>query len=130
MKTYLNTKMIRMNRNNIAKIVSVLVAAIILAAYWIIQPVGLWSAIFVLPLTVIGTLLIMSVLDKLEDERFAHIRNISASNSFVFLIFALPGMGSLIALDIIVLDAVGACLVLWIASLALWYLSGAYYYMK
>ena len=130
MKIYLNTKMIRMNRNNIAKIVSLLVAAIILAAYWIIQPVGLWSAIFALPLTVIGTLLIMSVLDKLEDERFAHIRNISARNSFVFLIFALPWMGALIALDIIVLDAVGACLVLWIASLALWYLSGAYYYMK
>lgn len=130
MKTYLNTKMMRMNRNNIAKIVGLVVAAIIIAAAWIIQPVGLWSAIFVLPLTVIGTLLIISVLNKYEDERFVHIRNISARNSFVFLIFALPWMGALIALDVIVLDAVGVCVILWIISIAMWYLFGAYYYMK
>ena len=119
-----------MNRNNIAKIVGLVVAAIIIAAAWIIQPVGLWSAIFVLPLTVIGTLLIISVLNKYEDERFVHIRNISARNSFVFLIFALPWMGALIALDVIVLDALGVCVILWIVSIAMWYLSGAYYYMN
>jgi hypothetical protein len=123
--------MIRMERDNIAKIVGLLVAAIIVVAAWIIQPVGLWGVVLVtIPITVIGTLLVMSFMTKLEDERFAHIRDISARNSFVSLLLILPWLGALIALGVLVLDAVGVCVIVWILSIAIWYLSGMYYYRK
>ena len=119
-----------MNRENIARIIGISVAFVIVAAAWVVQPSMPWNLLYVIPISIIGTLLIMSVFQKLQDERFTHNMNLAARNSFVFLLFALPSAGALIATEVIVLDTLGVILLLWVVSLAIWYLSGVYYYMR
>ncbi|MHA1480506.1 MAG: hypothetical protein ACTSQZ_03680 [Candidatus Thorarchaeota archaeon] len=119
-----------MNRNQIANVVALIVAAIILAAAWIISPSGILSGIFSASLAVIFTLLIVKAIEKYQDERFTQILNLSARNGFVFLLFALPWTGALIAINLLAFDALAAVLSLWVSSIAVMYGSGAYYFRK
>ena len=128
LKTYLNIEMNELNRNQIANVVALIVAVVILVAAWFISPSGLWG--FSVLLAVIFTLLIVKAMEKYQDERFTHILNLSARNGFVFLVFALPWMGALIALNLLILDAAAAVLSLWFSSIAVMYGSGAYYFRK
>jgi len=120
----------KLNRNQIANVVALIVAAIILAAAWIISPSGILSGIFSASLAVIFTLLIVKAIEKYQDERFTQILNLSARNGFVFLLFALPWTGALIAINLLAFDALAAVLSLWVSSIAVMYGSGAYYFRK
>jgi hypothetical protein len=122
--------MIILNRSQIANVVALLVAGIILVAAWFISPSDLWGGAISVPIAVIFTLLIVKVMEKYQDERFTHILNLSARNGFVFLLFALPWTGALIALNLLILDTVAAVLSLWLSSIAVMYGSGAYYFRK
>ena len=77
---------------------------------------------------IIFAVLIEKTMKKYRDERFTHILNLSARNGFVFLLFALPYTGALIALNLI--DALTSILFIWLFSIAVMYGSGAYYFKK
>ena len=120
----------KLNRNQIANVVALIVAAIIVVAAWIISPSGILSGVFSGSLAVIFTLLIVKAMEKYQDERFTQILNLSARNGFVFLLFALPWTGVLIALNLLTFDAVAAVLSVWVSAIAVMYGSGAYYFRK
>ncbi|MHA1637270.1 MAG: hypothetical protein ACTSUO_00665 [Candidatus Thorarchaeota archaeon] len=118
-----------MNRNQIiANSVVLIVAAVILVAAWFIAPSGFWGGAISVPFTVIFAVLIERTMKKYRDERFTHILNLSARNGFVFLLFALPYTGALIALNLI--DTLTSILFIWFFSIAVMYVSGAYYFRK
>ena len=131
MKTYSNTEMIILNRNQIiANAVALIVAAVILVAAWFIAPSGFWGGAIGASFGVVFTILIVKVMEKYQDERFTHILNLSARNGFIYLLFALPYTAALIALNLLLLDALAAILLLWFSSMAVMYGSGAYYFRK
>lgn len=119
-----------MNRSQIANVVALIVAAVIIVAAWFISPSGIWSGTISVPLAVIFTILIAKAMEKYQDKRFTHILNLAARNGFVFLLFALPWTGALIALDLLIFDALAAVLSLWFSSIAVMYGSGVYYFRK
>ena len=119
-----------MNRSQIANVVALIVAAVIIVAAWFISPSGIWSGANSVPLAVIFTILIVKAMEKHQDERFTYILNLAARNGFVFLLFALLWTGALIALDLLIFDALAAVLSLWFSSIAVMYGSGVYYFRK
>lgn len=117
-----------MNRNQIANVVVLIATAVLLVAAWYIMPPGgFWGGVLGIPFT----LMIVKAMEKYRDERFTHILNISMRNGFVFLLFALPWTGALMALNLLILDALPAILLsLWFTSMAVTYGSGVYYFRK
>lgn len=129
MKTYLNIEMIILNRNQIiANSVVLIVAVVIFVAAWFISPSGLWGGAIGVPFAVIFAVLIERTMKKYQDERFTQILNLSARNGFVFLLFALPWTGALIALNLV--DALASVLFIFVFSIVVLYGSGVYYFKK
>ena len=107
-----------MNRNQIASAVVLIAIAVMLVVAWYIMPGGFWGGVVGIPVT----LMIVKAMEKYRDERFAQILNISMRNGFVFLLFALPWTGALMALNFLILDALPAIiLILWFTSMAVTY---------
>ena len=129
MKIYSTTEMRKVNRNQIiANGVVVIAAGAILVAAWFISPSGFWGGASGVSFGVIIAVLIERTMKKYQDERFTHILNLSARNGFVFVLFALPWTGALIALNFV--DALASVLFIFAFSIAVLYGSGAYYFRK
>jgi len=80
---------------------------------------------------VIGGVLDVMYMQRFQDERLAHIMNLSARNVFVILIVALPLAGAFLFLGAGSLSYAGSTLfTMWIFALAIYYLSLLYYYRK
>ncbi|MFQ5833914.1 MAG: hypothetical protein ACE5H4_14505 [Candidatus Thorarchaeota archaeon] len=120
-----------MKRNQAVLVVA---GALILALGWVFDPwiVGPWDTIlFAVPLSLVGTFLILQFMEEYEDERLAHIRNISARNGYLFVLLALPLVWtSTLFLQISALTTAGLVFLVWFASLGVLYLSGIYYYRR
>lgn len=129
MKTYSNIEMIILNRNQkIANVVVLIATAVMLVVAWYIMPGGgFWGGVVSIPFT----LMIVKAMEKYRDERFTQILNLSMRNGFVFLLFALPWTGALMALNLLILDTLPAIILsLWFLSMAVTYGSGVYYFRK
>ncbi|MFQ5832966.1 MAG: hypothetical protein ACE5H4_09710 [Candidatus Thorarchaeota archaeon] len=114
--------------------VLVVVGALILALGWIFDPwiAGPWDTILIaVPLSLVGTFLILQFMEEYEDERLAHIRNISARNGFLFMLLTLPLVWtSTLILQISAMTTASLVFLVWSSALAVLYLSGIYYYRQ
>lgn len=128
MKIYSNIEMITLNRiRKIANVVILIATVVMLVVAWYIIPGGFWGGVVSIPFTV----MIVKAMEKYRDERFTQILNVSMRNGFVFLLFALPWTGALIALNLLILDTLPAIILfLWFTSMAVTYGSGVYYFKK
>lgn len=112
--------------------VLVVVGALILVLAWVLDPWigGPWDTVlFAIPLSLVGTFLILQFIEKYEDERLVHIRNVSARNGFLFMLLTLPLVWtSTLVLQISALTTASLVFLVWLSSLAILYLSGIYYY--
>jgi len=126
LKISLNIELIIMNRNQIANVVGLIVIVVMLVVAWYFVPGGFWGGVLSIPFT----LMLVKAMEKYRDERFTHILNLSMRNGFVFLLFALPWTGALIALNLLIFDVLAAILSLWFLSMAVTYGSGVYYFRK
>ena len=116
-----------MNRNQIANTVGLIATVVLFVVAWYIIPGAFWGGVVSIPFT----LMIVKTMEKYRDELFTQILNISMRNGFVFLLFALPWTGALIALNFLILDALPAIiLILWFTSMVVTYGSGVYYFRK
>lgn len=127
---YVNTGVMRLKREHIGNLIAVSAAVLILAAAWITSSPGFWPAVIGGISGPIGAVLIMRWMNKFQDERFTHVYNKSSRNAFVFLVFALPYLGAILALQSIAVEAVGLILLVWIMSIVIAYISGIYYYKQ
>jgi len=131
LKTYSNTEMIMMNRNQIANVVVLIATVVMFVVVACIMPTGLWAGFWGGALGIPLTIMIVKAMEKYHDERFTQILNISMRNGFVFILFALPWTGALWALNLIMLDALPAIIIfLWFTSMTVTYGSGVYYFRK
>jgi uncharacterized membrane protein len=120
----------RMNRENVASLVAVVAAVSILIAAWLISGDVPWHAIIAGILGPVFAVLFMKWMKQYQDERFTQIYNLASRNALVFLIFALPYLGAILALQTIAAEAVGPILIVWVLSIIMFYASGFYYYKK
>jgi hypothetical protein len=76
------------------------------------------------------TLLILwrARIDSRKDERTMQIFTLGMRNGFIFLMFAIPGLVAYIGYGVIVVNALVAFYVLWIAALAIVWISALYYF--
>ncbi|MHA2602406.1 MAG: hypothetical protein AM324_009785 [Candidatus Thorarchaeota archaeon SMTZ1-83] len=80
----------------------------------------------------IGGVLGGTYTQRYQDERFGQIMNKSAGIVFVFLIITLPvAAAAIVSLEMFTLALVaGLIFMVWMSSLAIFYLSLLYYYRK
>ncbi|MEM2142617.1 MAG: hypothetical protein QXS20_05625 [Candidatus Thorarchaeota archaeon] len=119
-----------MEQDDIIQVAGVMMVVLALAAAWITNASGLVGYVTSSVGAVGGTLLILRVYRRHEDERLRHILLLSARNSALFVFLALPlTMGLLIARSGMS-EGVAAMFVLWILALAVYYLSTICYYRR
>jgi hypothetical protein len=69
-------------------------------------------------------------MENLKDERLIEPARIGASNVFIFIIVGYPIIAAMIMLDIIVIDPVALLFALLLVSIAIVWITIAYYYRK
>jgi hypothetical protein len=119
-----------MKREYIGSLIAVLAAAAILVSFWIAYGTFPLPALFAGIFGPVFAVLFARWMRKYQDERFAHIYNLASRNALVFLIFALPYLGAILAIQSIALEAVGLLLLVWALSLAIFYVSTYVYYKR
>ncbi|UCE10551.1 MAG: hypothetical protein JSW61_01095 [Candidatus Thorarchaeota archaeon] len=119
-----------MKRDHVASLVVLVSAAAILIAAWITSSPGFWPAVLSGCTAPVIAVLFTRWMRQFQDERFTQIYNLAARNAFVFLLFALPYIGAILAIQSVAVEAVGMILLVWFISLAIAYTSGYYYYKK
>jgi hypothetical protein len=83
-------------------------------------------------IAVIGSTVIAWVtkVDQRKDERTMQLMTLASRNAMFFLIFAMPMLAGLAIVGIIIIDAWGALMLLWIIALAIAWVSFFYYYTR
>jgi hypothetical protein len=68
--------------------------------------------------------------DQRKDERTMQLMTLGGRNAFMFLIFVMPFLAGFIYAGIILIDAVGALMLLWAIALGIAWISFLYYYTR
>nr|KXH78011.1 MAG: hypothetical protein AM324_11210 [Candidatus Thorarchaeota archaeon SMTZ1-83] len=123
--------MIRMKRIVEAGLSVVIVMLIVFAITWILGS-DIVSGLIGAFGGMIGGVLGGTYTQRYQDERFGQIMNKSAGIVFVFLIITLPvAAAAIVSLEMFTLALVaGLIFMVWMSSLAIFYLSLLYYYRK
>ncbi len=119
-----------MKRETIASAIAVIVALGILVSFWLVSGNFPWPGIIGGMFGPVFAVLLVRWMRPYQDERFTHIYNLASRNALVFLIFALPYLGAILAIQSVALEAVGPLFLVWAFSLAIFYVSSYYYYKR
>ena len=68
--------------------------------------------------------------DQRKDERTMQLMTLAARNAFMFLVFAMPFLAGFSVAGTILIDAVGALMLLWAIALGIAWISFFYYYTR
>ena len=119
-----------MKREHIASGVILVSALAILVAFWLTSGAIPWSGIIGGMFGPIFAVLLVRWAKPYQDERFNQIYNLASRNALVFLIFALPYLGAILAIQSVALEAVGPLFLVWALSLGIFYVSTYVYYRR
>ncbi|MHA1961165.1 MAG: hypothetical protein ACW99U_13130 [Candidatus Thorarchaeota archaeon] len=119
-----------MKREHFANLLAILVALSILATFWVTSYPGFWSAATGAITGPVFAVLFVRWMKQYQDERFTQIYNLASRNAFVFLLFALPAIGTILAYQSIAIEAIGPVFIVWVLSMVIAYASGFYYYKR
>ena len=119
-----------MKSETIASVIALIAALAILVSFWLVSGDIPWSGIIGGTFGPIFAVLLVRWMKQYQDERFTHIYNLASRNALVFLIFALPFLGAILAIQYIALEAIGPLFLVWALSLAIFYASSYIYYKR
>ena len=119
-----------MKRETVATSIALIVALAILVSFWLESGTIPWPGIIGGMFGPIFAVLLVRWMRQYQDERFTHIYDLASRNALVFLIFALPFLAAILAIQSIALEAVGPLFLVWVLSLAVFYVSSFYYYKR
>jgi hypothetical protein len=117
-------------RNILANAAFLVIAVVFIESLMIAVPDQALHLLIVASTTVALTLLVLwrARIDSRKDERTMQIFTLGMRNGFIFLMFAMPGLVAYIGYGVLVVNALLAFYVLWIAAVAIVWISALYYF--